>query len=230
MNLRSMTVNGVQLWHLHLDPGGAVVEVLAGLLCPDERIRAQGLVLDRARRRFVVARGRLRQVLGAQLGIPPSEVRLIYGAQGKPRVDDVMNPRDLRFNLSHTADHGLLATAWGREVGVDIEQVHAQVDIEGIAARFFAPGEVQRLSQVAQADRREASFGCWTRKEAFLKALGEGIPDRLAAFEVSVDPHRPALLHVDWDAAEVDRWDLESVQVDAGLVATLAVARLPHGP
>ena len=225
--MHSVAIDGTDLWHLNLDPGAAEVTTLASLLSPDERSRAQRFAAERDRRRFVVARGRLRQVLGDLLGTPPGAVRLAYGSHGKPRIEDADNHLDLRFNVSHTADHALLATTLGREVGVDIERVRTRVDIEGIAARFFAPGEVQRLSEVAPAQRREAFFACWTRKEAFLKAIGEGIPDRLNAFEVSLEPQRAALLRIDWDPEEVNRWDLHAIVVDAGLVAALAVAARP---
>ncbi len=154
------------------------LQSLAQILCADERARAEHFRFQKNRERFVVTHGLVRTVLSDYLGCAPADLRFLRNASGKPRLDGARTT-DLRFNLSHSHDIALLAVAEGREVGVDIEHARADVDILEIAERFFAAEEFQVLRDLPENAQRSAFFQTWTRKEALLKAAGNGLSDGL---------------------------------------------------
>ncbi|HYV99558.1 MAG TPA: 4'-phosphopantetheinyl transferase superfamily protein, partial [Gemmatimonadaceae bacterium] len=157
-----------------LDIGAEAADASAALLSCDERERAARFAGDRERRRFTVARARLRELLGARLAAAPEAIELEYAAGGKPRL----HPRfggDLRFNVSHYEDVAAFAFANGREVGVYVEGVRSLVDADAIAALVFSPCEHRAYLALDPEQKPRGFFNCWTRKEAFVKALGEGL-------------------------------------------------------
>jgi 4'-phosphopantetheinyl transferase len=158
---------------LDLDPGA--VAALAGWLHDDECRRAGRFRLARDRRRYVVARGLLRQLLAARLGTHPRAVEFSYGAHGKPRLAPGFAGADLRFNVSHTGDFALFAFSRGQEVGVDVEAVVPVQDADAVARHFFTRSELRAYRALAPQDRERGFFTCWTRKEATLKAIGGGL-------------------------------------------------------
>ena len=176
--------------------------------------RADGLPSSAHRRRFVAARATLRQLLGRYLGQEPGAVVFACGAHGKP----FLPPGGLHFNVSHTQGLALYAIASAREVGVDVEWMRLQVAHERIAARFFAPEEREMLAQVPAEERRVAFYHIWTRKEAYLKARGDGLAAGLDTFAVSLEAE--ALLR----SGEGRRWKLVAWEPAAGYVAALCGA------
>jgi 4'-phosphopantetheinyl transferase len=158
---------------------------LSGLLDGGERMRAARFRFRRDATRFVVARGWLRHLLGGYLDMPPGQVEIRYGSHGKPSLAG-SNQTDLRFNVSHTHDTMLVAVARGREVGVDIERLDEKADVS-VAGHFFSKREVNALARLSARDRPEAFLRCWTRKEAFVKACGQGLSIPLDAFDVSLE-------------------------------------------
>jgi 4'-phosphopantetheinyl transferase len=175
---------------------------LERLLADDERRRAAAFAFDRDRRRFVVARARLRRLLGERLGVAPRAVRISYNPQGKPRLAPGYD-RDLRFNVAHSAELAVYAFADGAEVGVDVEALREPEDADGIAERAFSAGE-------RRACRAFGFFYCWTRKEAYLKALGLGLQPDLQRLDSSLP---------------LPDWRIQSFVPAAGFVAALAVQR-----
>jgi 4'-phosphopantetheinyl transferase len=166
---------------LDLDPGA--VDALAGWLHDDECRRAGRFRLARDRRRYVVARGLLRTLLAARLGTHPRSVELCCGAHGKPRLAPGSAAGDLRFNVSHTGDFALFAFSRGREVGVDVEAVLPMRDADAVARHFFSRSELRAYRALEPGARQAGFFTCWTRKEAYLKALGGGLPSPLSEFD-----------------------------------------------
>lgn len=164
-------------------------------LSAEEHERARRFHFDRDRNRFTGCRSWLRMVLGEYLGLDPATVRFEYGQQGKPSVARDQNAIRLQFNLAHSGDFGLLAVAIGRRVGVDLEQIDRLRDQIQIAERYFSPREAQDLRALPVALQREGFAACWTRKEAFIKALGLGLSLPLSAFSVAVNPHELPTLH-----------------------------------
>jgi 4'-phosphopantetheinyl transferase len=209
----------VQVWLADLDrlPDAA----LAGSLSADERERGRRLRFDRDRRRFVAARGLLRGLLARHLGLEPGRLRFRYGATGKPFLAGADGPR---FNVSHSGGLALLAFAWGREVGVDVEQTRPVPEAETIARRYFSAREAAELARLPGSEREAAFFRCWTRKEAFIKATGEGLSRPLDAFDVTLAPGEPArLLRVAGEPEAACRYWLEDLSPGRGYAAALAV-------
>ncbi len=214
----------VHVWRAHLDLAPAQVRELLRTLTPDERARARRFRFRRDRDRFIVARGVLRAILGRYLGVDPGRLRFRYSPYGKPALADEFEDEGIRFNLAHSQGIALYAVSRGRDVGVDVEYVRADLADERIAERFFSPREVAMLRAVPAEQRREAFFHCWTRKEAYVKARGEGLSLPLDQFDVSLAPGEPAaLLSTPGDPPEVTRWSLRALDPGPGYIAALAV-------
>ena len=197
------------------------VETWRALLTPDERKRADRFVAVRDQRQFAVGRGRLRVILGRYLGQDPASLRFTPNPHGKPGLADT----PLRFNLSHSGGWMLLAITRDREIGVDIERIRPDFGGEAIARRFFAPAEVQTLMCLPPDDRTLAFFQGWTRKEAYIKAQGQGLALPLDEFAVEIHPDRPArLLTTHPDPLEAGRWTLIELEAPPDHVAALCVA------
>jgi 4'-phosphopantetheinyl transferase len=194
------------------------------VLSDAERERAGRFAFRRDARRFIVARARLRQLLAARSGVPAESVALTYGAHGKPALADPGNDRGLRFNLSHRDELAVFAFSFGREVGIDIEALRELPDADDLAARFFSPREHEAYQALDRGERTVGFFNCWTRKEAFVKALGEGLSHPLDSFDVSLTPGEPAeLLRVAPTPPDGRRWRLQGFAPAPGYVAAVAI-------
>lgn len=199
----------VHVWHLSLLQSQDSVSALAETLSPDEYQRAERFHFERDRRRFIVARGALRRILAGYLEMSPGQVEFSYAARGKPFLPTTINPSDLRFNLAHSHEMALFAFACRREVGIDIEYIHPLPDAAAIARRFFARSEYREWSHLPEEHQLVGFFNCWTRKEAYIKAIGDGLSKPLDQFEVSLaHAETSCLLRVADDPQEVDRWSL----------------------
>jgi 4'-phosphopantetheinyl transferase len=222
----SPTVGGDQIhvWRAVLDQPPSRALSLLETLAPDERARAGRLHFARDRDRFVVGRGVLRAILGRYLAMDPGSVRLSYGAHGKPALAPETDQTTLCFNVSHSDGLALYALAHGRGIGVDLERIRPDVDIERIAQRFFSLAELARLCSLPAVSRTDAFYACWTRKEAYLKARGDGLSLPLDRLEVSLHPEEPAvLLSAPGDPGEASRWSLLDLAPAPGYAAALAV-------
>jgi 4'-phosphopantetheinyl transferase len=198
-------INGVQLWRASLDVPPAVLSSYAALLNAAEAERAARFVSELHRNRFIVSRGVLRTLLGDYTGTDSASIGMEFSEHGKPSL-----PGDtaLHFNVSHSA--GLLALAFApMPVGVDPDALE-------IAERFFSPAEIELLKACPEQNRTEAFFTCWTRKEAYIKARGEGLSIPLSSFSVSLDPDQPILL-------EAPGWSLSHIPRVPGFAAALAL-------
>ncbi|MCC6862392.1 MAG: 4'-phosphopantetheinyl transferase superfamily protein [Bryobacterales bacterium] len=205
----------VQVWRVPLEGGGD-----PRVLSEQERERAARFRFERHRRRFTAAHTALRSILARATGELPGSLRFAFGPYGKPALESGR----VRFNLSHSSEVALVALAVDREVGVDVERMRPEITAERIAERFFSPHEVEALRALPEERRFEAFFHCWTRKEAFIKARGEGFSHPLDSFDVSLVPGEPArLLATRPDAAEASRWSLAELPVPSGYTAALAV-------
>jgi len=209
----------VHVWRIRLDVSDKLAARFEPTLAADERERADRFRTAELRRRFVAGRGALRALLGAYLGIEPALVAFSYGHRGKPSL---ATP-GVEFNLAHTDDLALCALTVGRAVGVDVERLRPMDDAERIIARYFTSRECLEFLEHPRAERASAFFRGWTRKEAFLKATGEGLAASLDSFEVSLDAGGARLLRVGDDPDAARRWSLVDVDVEPGFVAALAV-------
>jgi 4'-phosphopantetheinyl transferase len=193
----------------------------ASVLSEDECARAARFHFDRDRRRFVAGRSALRSLIASYLDVPAADIAFSYGPQGKPFVSG----STLSFNVSHSGPAAVFAFGPCDELGVDVEILdHARYD-DGVAERFFSPREVATLQALAKAERADAFLRCWTRKEAFIKARGEGLSLPLHEFDVAFAPGtRPQILRTAWSAHEPAEWTLCDISgFCPGAIAALAV-------
>ena len=192
------------------------------ILSPQERARADRFVHDLHRRRFIVARGRLRQLLAHRLGDSPAMIG-ISAADGKPKLCERWARSGLRFNVSHSDELAVYAFARGREVGVDVELISDIPQEEALVARFYSPTERAALTALPCEQRKIAFFAWWTRKEAFLKALGCGLGYPLTNFSVTVDPDGPArITQINGSEAEAQVWAMASFRLSAAYIGAVA--------
>jgi len=216
----------VEVVSVRLDVTRDALRSAAALLSNDERQRASRFAFERDRNRFLAARGRLRELLAARLGVAPAAVQLVYGARGKPALSPHFADAELHFNVSHCGDVAAYAFARRREVGVDVEHVRLMPDSDEIAARFFSRRENEAYRALDPRDKLVGFFNCWTRKEAFVKALGAGVCHAFDSFDVTLAPGEPAkILRVGRTRGDACRWELSSFAAEPGCVAAVVVEK-----
>jgi 4'-phosphopantetheinyl transferase len=218
----TLPLNELHVWHWELTCPPQETEKLWNILADDERQRAQRFHFAKLRDAFVINRGRLRSLLAGYLSKAPEQLVFAYTLHGKPSLPD---GAELRFNLSHTEGRAALAVVQGREIGIDVEQIRTQADARKIAERFFSERERLALREFSGEALDRAFFRCWTRKEAYIKAKGEGLSIPLHQFDVSLGEDEPAVvLGTRPDSEECKRWQLYELALSSGCAAALAVA------
>jgi 4'-phosphopantetheinyl transferase len=214
------------VWPVRLRASDAVTAQFAELLSADERERAGRFVFDHLRSSFTLSRGAMRVLLGRCLDARPAAIRFTYGEKGKPALE---SPGRIRFNVSHSGDLALFAITLDCEIGVDIERIHAMQDFAGIAKRFFSTEEEMDLMSLPEDQREAAFFRCWTRKEAYIKAIGDGFSAPLDGFAVTLRVDAPArLTHIAGDASAAAAWTVHDLEIEAGYAAALAYRDAPR--
>lgn len=221
-----LEVGDVHIWRIFLHAASTQVQRLYGLLANDELERAQRFYFSRDRDHFIVVRGLLRVLLGAYLKISPQTIKFQYSARGKPTLDSNQTDPALNFNLSHSRELALLAFTYNQAIGIDLEYVRPEIVREQIAERYFSAQETETLRALPENLQPTAFFDCWTRKEAFLKATGEGLSRPLDQFSMSLTPGEPArLLHIQGEPQEPSTWLIQELDAGPGYRAALAVKK-----
>lgn len=219
----SLERNVIHLWTGRLVARDEQLKRFYDTCSPDEQRRANAFQFRKHRTLFVMGRGVLRGILGHYLGLRPEHVRFQYGSKGKPTLARA-HRSSLYFNAAHSDDCVLYAITRQAELGVDIERVRALPDKELIAEQFFSPGEFEDLNNVPPHLRDEAFFNCWTRKEACLKATGDGLSGPLNQFRVSLIPGEPPeFLNLDGHPPLEPRWTLYDIRPIPGYVGAVAI-------
>jgi 4'-phosphopantetheinyl transferase len=223
----------VHLWRIDLEAISADESRWQRVLSADEKTRAARFLLSSDRRNFVASRALLRIILAAYLATDPSLLTFAYSKKEKPYLGPEHAESDVTFNVSHSHGIALLAFSRHREVGIDVEQIRRDFDVEAISRRFFSTHEQQQLAASPHDSRFAAFFRCWTRKEAYIKATGEGLSFPLRHFDVSiVEGDHDALRSTRPDPAEAALWSLREIPAGSGYVAALCVRgrgwRLKH--
>ena len=214
----------IHLWRAWVDSPSVSLDLLERLLSKDELERADRFRLNRDHDRFVLRRGLLRKLLGEYLSADPAQLKFHYGSHGKPYLLERDDQSPLQFNLSHSSDLTVLAFSWQQELGVDIERIDFHVAEERIPEQFFSPMEVVSLRTMPLQWQTEAFFLGWTRKEAYIKATGEGLSHGLDNFAVSMRPDESArLLWVKGHDEERERWSMMNFIPGAGFAGALVV-------
>jgi len=215
----------VHVWTASLDVSDAHFRRLVAVTSADERSRASRFRIPLHRRRFLTGRGLLRELLGEYVRIHPSKIEFAYGIYGKPILTpEVSAPH---FNVAHANDLALYAIA-ASPVGVDVEAIAELTDARMIAESFFAPDEVRELEGVPEPLFLRSFYACWTRKEAYVKAIGRGMSESLSSFAVSVAPDSPPVLRsILNNPTAPDRWTIAHLEPAFGFVGAVAVEQ-PH--
>lgn len=234
----------VHVWCATVHVDDATANRLLGILSSDEQQRAARYLLDRSRRRFIAGRAAQRMILAGYVasnvgwasahlgdagGLEPTlqaacDLVFDYSPLGKPALarDSDASGR-LRFNISNSGDMALLAVAFDRDLGVDVERIRDNLDHAGLAKRYFAAEERDKLRGLPESQQLTGFFDCWTRKEAFLKAIGKGLTYPLDRAIVSVGSEPCRLLSLDGDQAAAAEWSLVAVHPAPGYVAAIAL-------
>jgi 4'-phosphopantetheinyl transferase len=167
----------------------------------------------------------LRVILSSYVGVPPGQIIFRYGSRGKPGLQPQVGLPGIEFNLAHSHGTAIYAITQDRSVGVDIEFIQADFPVEDVATNFFSVAELSMLQALPNTLRTEAFFKCWTRKEAFIKALGDGLSCPLRDFDVALAPGEPArLLRVGWAPEAASRWCMEDIDAIPGFSAAIVVS------
>lgn len=217
----------IRLWRIRNDPRLDSSNGLAALwqmLDADERAKADRYRVPQARRASILARGMTRLVVGKYLGLAPTSLRFACNAYGKPALADDVSARRLPFNVSHSGDWVVLAVSAAGEIGVDIEHQRPLENALQLAERFFSESERLALAQLSAAERLTAFYRCWTRKEAYIKAVGTGIFTGLDQFDVTLLPEEPpCVVRFHSDEYVPDNWSLQDFWLEDGYSAAVMV-------
>lgn len=214
----------VHIWQASLDQSDSYVQYLEQVLSEDEQIRARRFYFERHNKYFIVGRGLLRMILGGYLHIEPCSLQFCYTSKGKPALTKLFGDSMISFNLSHSHGVAVYAITYGRKIGIDIERIRPISYAERIADRFFSDNEKTVFRSLPDHQKLRGFFNCWTRKEAYLKAVGDGLAGSLDKFEVTITPGEQArLLHIEGEPQEVSRWSIHDLAPGSGYAAALAV-------
>ncbi len=219
-NNLSLQSNHVDVWRVITNLQHYSLSAFETILSTDELQHASRFHFDKDRERYLVAHTSLRHILSRYLQAEPNWLNFSTNVYGKPFLPDYV----IEFNLSHSGDYALIAIAHSRNVGVDVEQLRADIEIESLAGRYFSPREVSELMALPPQQRLIGFFNCWTRKEAYIKARGLGLSLPLDSFDVSLKPSRPAVLRATRpDAGAALQWTMLSLEVGAKYAGAVAV-------
>jgi 4'-phosphopantetheinyl transferase len=216
--------DNVHVWCVSLDVDAKHANSFMQILAEDERTRAQRIRIENSRRYYVAARGFLRMILSAYLKMRPEHLEFQYNQYGKPAILSGSDTTGISFNMSHSHGLALYGIALDRKLGVDIEKIREDMPHVKIAKRFFSIQEYAALLTLPPEQQKNAFFSCWTRKEAYLKARGEGIFSSLSGFSVSFLPGEPvSLLDHQLGIQEISRWSVINIDVGPDYKAALVV-------
>lgn len=217
----------VYIWRIPLDEGD--LQRNRALLSQDEVARADRFVRAIDGTRFAEGRAAMRRILAGYVGSSPQQLGFSYSSSGKPELAGRWQSSKIQFNLSHSQSIALLAVSREREVGIDVEWMNPKTSVMEISERFFSKDEVAALQAFPEEEQSLAFFQCWTRKEAFIKALGQGLAIPLDSFDVSFGGKQAALLKsVRSGLTDASRWKLYDLPIDAGYAAALAAEGDKH--
>lgn len=221
---------GVDVWAASLQRSTDELLALADTLSPEERTRSERFRFEQHRNRFIAGRGLLRGILAMHLNRNPRALEFVYGPNEKPGLAPRGEHEPIHFNLAHSGDLVLIAVTRTGEVGIDVERIRPVSEAGNIVERYFSPRESGEYRALPEADKPAAFFNLWTRKEAWLKATGEGIGRSLNEVEVAFRPGEPArLISLPGGVASTREWNLCALTPASGYIGALA-ARAHAGP
>ena len=216
----------IHVWRYTLDLPSSQRESLLEILSPDELERAGKFYFEKDRNRFIAARGILRKILGIYLNEDPEQIHFEYAAFGKPELKSGSYLPKLSFNLSHSENIALFAIASEGNIGIDVEHIRYDMEIEPLASRFFSEMEIHALERVEGEKQNDVFFQFWTRKEAFLKAIGKGLSFPMERCDVSIADNRNfAPVIIPTDTEEHTNWFVLDLEPGKGYAAAVVADR-----
>ena len=225
-NNLTVSPSHVDIWLASTALGEEQIRSYRESLSQAELARADKFRSDSRYREYVVTRGLLRQVLARLTGLDITGIEFPDGEHGKPRLDNILDGQTIAFNVSHSHGLALVALTLEGSLGVDLEKIRPEVDWRSLAKQYFSGTEVRALNRYPEQAGLKAFYTCWTRKEAFVKALGDGIAYGLNEFDVSIDPDEAyAALTIRRQEVDASRWLIKNVPVPDTHVAALALDR-----
>lgn len=217
----------IHVWAVWLTASPTVIRTYQAVLSPEERARAERFVFDRQRQSYELSQGALRLLLAGYAGCPAQEVAFQFGLRGKPAL---CGESQIRFNKSHSGGLAVFAFTTGCEIGVDVEEAREIPFADQIASSNFCPAEALELSSLGSSTATHAAFlRCWTRKEAYIKAVGDGLYLPLDQFQVTLLPEHPArFVHIGDDPTQASEWTLHHIEPARGYIGALAYRGKPR--
>lgn len=213
----------IDVWRCPLDLTAAQIDQLSKCLSEQERQRAEQFRMAHKRLQFITSRARLRQCLALATGTRAGEIEIAVGASGKPFLAGKAHSSGIQFNVSHTDGLALIAITRGQPVGIDVESLEQSVQAARLAENYFSAKEKTTIAALPGEQVTASFFACWTRKEAVLKAIGTGIAQGLASFDVATDPE---ITHCQTElqsaTGPAQTWCVETLPCGAGFVGALA--------
>jgi len=214
----------VHIFCISMKQSDFCIREFSHILSSNEDRKRDRLHFPDDRDRYVIRHGALREILGSYLNIPACDVDIDYAKYGKPKTAENSASSWLQFNLTSSRDLALIAVTCLNHIGVDIEYIIDDFPYMDVASKHFSSGEMKQLNSLPEESRKRAFFDCWTRKEAYIKARGEGLYNPLDRFEVSICPgDRAQLLQHDEDPKEALRWSLQNVDLGSQYAAAFAI-------
>src|SRR6476469_1957072 len=221
----TLNLGEIDVWRVSLAQTESCLQSLQETLSTDERTKADRFRFPKDRSQFIVSRAALRAILSRYLNINSHILRFDYNPYGKPSLIAAQGGNTLRFNVSHSGNMALIAITKNRDIGVDIEGINPNFPCLEIAEKFFSTLENSVLRSLPEHLQPRAFFTCWTRKEAYIKAVGKGLSIPLNQFDVTLAPGEPAaLLNVEDNPEEASRWSLMELIPSSDMVAAVVVA------
>ena len=219
-----LSENEVHVWLAGLDALGPPVQHFERIISIDERRKADRFVFERDKERFIVSRGILRTILGKHyLAVKPQYLVFSYGVHGKPYLSEALGYSTIRFNQAGSNGLALYAFSKNRDVGIDLEYMRDLADAQQIVNGSFSECEKEAYNALPEREKPEAFFKCWTRKEAFIKAVGKGLYFPLDQFDVSFSIDEPAkIISIKGNSDEASGWTLVDIKPQQGFSAALA--------
>ncbi len=224
----SLALSGrdVHVWTLRIGVSDAVAARFEPFLTPDEKRRAERLRFCHLYRSFVTTRGFLRCLLGHYLGLHPANISFKYGLKGKPAV---ASSAGIEFNATHSSGLAVFVFTLDCQIGIDLEQIHPVTEMQHVADCFFCPEEAGEIRSLPPRERQRGFFSCWTRKEAYIKATGDGLSAPLNEFRVALQPNEPVrFIHLSHDTSDAAAWMLHDLGLAPGYAAAMAYRDRPR--
>jgi 4'-phosphopantetheinyl transferase len=219
----NLGVNDVHIWYLDLNLYLDKLEEFKAILSQEELTKAFKFKFEKHQNRFIITRANLRLILSKYINIAPENIEFIYSEKGKPSLAQNYDDLGIEFNLSHSGELALYAVTKDKRIGIDVEKIRTNCDVESIAKRFFCESEYQFISRLPEGEKQRVFYQVWTRKEAYLKATGEGLGGGLDTIELDLESKDTKIISIKGEEKTSNNWYLYELKMPENYLASLAV-------